>query len=108
MPLVVEKSTRLNRNIIQDPPRMNTLPLATPMARMDVIKINSASVFWEAFLNTESIKVLGDTYWDGFPVPVALPLEEPTNGLNPSSGIDMRLHGLDQRSKRSRRSIHQT
>ena len=106
--LLVIKSTWLDRDVVQDPPGMNALPLVTPMARMDVIRINSASVFWEAFLNTKSIKVLGDTYWDSFPVPAILPLEEPTNRLDPSSGTHTHLHGLDQRSKRSQHSIHQT
>ena len=106
--LLVVESTWLDGDILQNLSGMNTLPFATPMARMVVIKINSASVFWKAFLSTKPIKVMGDTYWDGFPVPVAPPSEELTNGPDPSSGTHMHLHSLDRRSKKSWHSIHQT
>ena len=55
-----------------------------------------------------TIKVLGETYWDGFPVPAIPPLEEPTSGPDPSSETDMDLRGPGQRWRRSRHSIHQT
>ena len=108
--LLVFEGAWLDGHVLQSQctPGMYAFPFAIPTARVDVLNISSSTVFWEVSLNTKSTTVLGDTYWDGFPVPAILPLEEPTSGPYPSSKIDTGLHGLDRRWRRSLCSIHQT